>query len=189
MNKTKYNSRTGLHAMVRCSMMRLLWVVIPLLSSMAHALDTPPTGLTATAGAGGIVLNWTAPDQTTDTVGGYNVNRCDGTGCTPVYLEWVNGDSVTTYTDAAVTAGTLYRYTVSAYYSVSNTTSDQSDVVEEDGDDASSPSCSSCTHGLDGHGGRRRHCFKLDGSGSNNRYGGRIQRKSLRWNGLHPCVS
>ena len=90
-----------------------------------------PTGLTATAGASGIVLNWTAPDQTTDTVGGYNVNRCAEADCTPAYHDWVNGDSVTTYTDAAVTAGTLYRYSVSAYYDVSETTSDQSNVVEE----------------------------------------------------------
>ena len=125
---TKYNSRTGLHAMVRSSMMRLLWVFVPLLSSMAHALDTPPTSLTAEAGAGGIVLNWTAPDQSTETVGGYNVNRCDGSGCTPVYLDWVA--SGTTYTDAAVTDGTLYRYSVTAYYNESDTTSDWSNVVK-----------------------------------------------------------
>ena len=119
-------------------------------------------------------------------MGGYNVNRCDGTGCTPVYLDLV--DSGTTYTDAAVTAGTLYRYTVSAYYSVSDTTSDQSDVVEETATTPPPPALPAPT-GLTATAGAGGIVFKLDCSGSNNRYGGRLQRKSLRWNGLHPCVS
>ena len=115
--------------MVRCSVTWLLWVVVSLQSGMASALSTPPTDLTATAGADGIVLSWTAPVVTTDTVGGYNVNRCAGAGCTPEYYHWV--PSGATYKDQDVTASTLYRYSISAYYSNSATTSDWSNIVEE----------------------------------------------------------
>ena len=87
-----------------------------------------PTGLEATEGANGIVLNWSAPAATTDTVDGYIVNRCEGAGCIPEYYYRV--PSGTTYTDWAVAANTLYRYSVSAYFSSSDKTSDWSNVIE-----------------------------------------------------------
>ena len=87
-----------------------------------------PTGLEATEGADGIVLNWSAPAATTDTVDGYIVNRCEGAGCIPEYYYWV--PSGTTYTDRAVMANTLYRYSVSAHFSSSDKTSDWSNVIE-----------------------------------------------------------
>ena len=87
-----------------------------------------PTGLEATEGANGIVLNWSAPAATTDTVDGYIVNRCEGAGCIPEYYYWV--PSGTTYTDRAVMANTLYRYSVSAYFNSSDKTSDSSNVIE-----------------------------------------------------------
>ena len=96
-----------------------------------------PSDLTATAGAEGIVLNWTAPATTSDTVGGHNVNRCEGADCTPVYHDWV--PSGTTYTDGAVTDGALYRYSVSAFFNVSDTTSDWSNVVEETAEGGTGP--------------------------------------------------
>ena len=87
-----------------------------------------PAGLEATEGANGIVLNWSAPAATTDTVDGYIVNRCEGAGCIPGYYYWV--PSGTTYTDRAVMANTLYRYSVSAHFSSSDKTSDWSNVIE-----------------------------------------------------------
>ena len=43
---------------------------------------------------------------------GYNVNRCVGTDCTPIYEAFVS--TGTSYTDTNVTSGTTYRYSIVA---------------------------------------------------------------------------
>jgi YD repeat-containing protein len=70
-----------------------------------------PTGLTATAFASNrIDLSWAA---STDNVGvtAYEVQRCEGTGCTPTLIATVTG---TSYNDTQRTASTTYTYRVRA---------------------------------------------------------------------------
>jgi len=72
---------------------------------------TPPTGLTATAFASNrIDLSWTA---STDNVGvtAYQVQRCQGAGCTPTLIATVTG---TSYNDTQRIASTTYTYRVRA---------------------------------------------------------------------------
>ncbi len=70
-----------------------------------------PTGLSATASAGQVTVNWTA---STDDVAvtGYRLERCQGAGCTS--FAQIATPTGTAYTDTAVTAGTTYRYQVRA---------------------------------------------------------------------------
>jgi YD repeat-containing protein len=70
-----------------------------------------PTGLTVTAFASNrIDLSWTA---STDNVGvtEYQVQRCQGTGCTPALIATIAG---TSYNDTQRTASTTYTYRVRA---------------------------------------------------------------------------
>ena len=81
------------------------------------AAPRAPTGLTVTsAGDAEIALSWTAPeDNGGGAVDSYNVFRCEqggGQACTPEWYAWL--DTGTTYTDGGVTAGSSYRYAVSA---------------------------------------------------------------------------
>ncbi len=85
-------------------------------ASVASVLTDPnvPTGLGATPISASLIeLNWTAPSGT---VSGYNVYR----GTTPGgenYASPLNGSTPitsTTYTDATVSAGTMYYYVVEA---------------------------------------------------------------------------
>jgi fibronectin type 3 domain-containing protein len=76
----------------------------------------PPTLTSATAGSGGIGLIWTAPaSDGGSALTGFRVYRATGNG--PVTLLADLG-LVDSYTDAGVTAGTTYRYQVSAVNAV-----------------------------------------------------------------------
>ena len=75
----------------------------------ATTITSAPSGVTATAGSSGIVLNWTAPTGAVT----YDVYR----GTAPGAENWTpiaTGITGTTYTDSAVTSGTKYYYIVTA---------------------------------------------------------------------------
>ena len=79
---------------------------------------TPPTGLTASPLSGTqITLSWTA---STDNVGvtGYQVERCQGAGCTAFVL--IATPTTTSYGDPGLTPGTSYSYRVRATDAVGN---------------------------------------------------------------------
>jgi len=69
-------------------------------------VPTAPTGLTATAGSGQVVLNWNASSGATS----YNVKRSTTSGSETQLAT----ATTTSYTDNAVTNGTKYYYVVSA---------------------------------------------------------------------------
>ena len=79
------------------------------------AADLAPTGLSATlAGGGGMSLSWSAPEEDSGSVTGYEILRAVGEG-DPATLVSDTGDSTTTYTDATATeAGESYAYQVKA---------------------------------------------------------------------------
>jgi fibronectin type 3 domain-containing protein len=68
---------------------------------------TVPSGLTASAGAGSIALNWTAGANDA-TFNLYRATTSGGEGTTPL----VTGITSTSYVDTTATAGTKYYYTV-----------------------------------------------------------------------------
>jgi fibronectin type 3 domain-containing protein len=72
---------------------------------------TAPASLTATASGTEIDLSWTA---STDNVGvtGYQIQRCQGTGCTT--FAQIGSSTVTTYSDTGLATTTAYRYRVLA---------------------------------------------------------------------------
>jgi glucose/arabinose dehydrogenase/chitodextrinase len=73
---------------------------------------TDPAGLTATAaGTSQVGLSWTASTDNAG-VGGYRVERCQGTGCTN-FAE-VATPTATTYSDTGLAPSTTYRYRVRA---------------------------------------------------------------------------
>jgi fibronectin type 3 domain-containing protein len=79
---------------------------------------TAPTGLTATAASTSqINLTWTA---STDNVGvaGYRIERCQGSGCTA--FAQIATPTMTSFSDAGLTAGTSYSYRVRASDAASN---------------------------------------------------------------------
>ncbi len=79
---------------------------------------TDPTNFTATAvGTTQINLTWTAA---TDNVGvtGYEVERCQGTGCANFVR--IGTPTGTAFSDTGLTAGTIYRYRVRAADAVPN---------------------------------------------------------------------
>ena len=82
----------------------------------AQASTGQPTGLRVTSTSEtAISLSWTAPaDDGNGALDGYNVNRCEGADCTPVYHDWVPLAAGTSYTDTGVTSGTTYRYSIVA---------------------------------------------------------------------------
>ena len=87
----------------------------------AQATTGQPTGLRVTSTSEtDISLSWTAPaDDGNGALDGYNVYRCEGTGCTPSYHDWVPVAEGTSYTDTGgdtgpVNSGTTYRYAVAA---------------------------------------------------------------------------
>ncbi len=79
----------------------------PYLDISATSLTAAPSGLTPTAGASAIGLSWTAPTGAVT----YNVYRGTTSGAETLL---VSGIATTTYSDAAVTAGTTYYYKVTA---------------------------------------------------------------------------
>ena len=80
-----------------------------------------PTGLTAFAGASGtsrfIDLAWTdnANNET-----GFQIQRCNGSGCTPNTLIATVGSNVTTYRNTGLSRKRTYRYRVRAINSAGN---------------------------------------------------------------------
>src|SRR4029450_8058935 len=85
------------------------------------AAPTAPTNLTATAtGPTAIDLSWTA---STDNVGvtGYQVERCQGTGCSS--FAQVGSPTGTAFSDTGLTAGTTYVYRVRAVDAAANASS------------------------------------------------------------------
>jgi len=88
---------------------------------------TPPTGLTATAAsATQINLTWTA---STDNVGvtGYQVDRCQGAGCTT--FAQIATPSGTSFSDTGLTPSTTYRYRVRATDAAGNVSANSSIVT------------------------------------------------------------
>jgi fibronectin type 3 domain-containing protein len=88
---------------------------------------TAPSSLTAGAVSGTqINLSWPAA---TDNVGvtGYQVERCQGAGCTTFAL--IASPTTTSYLDIGLTAGTTYRYRVSARDAVGNLSGDSNIVT------------------------------------------------------------
>ncbi|MEY4748768.1 MAG: hypothetical protein RIQ60_982 [Pseudomonadota bacterium] len=85
--------------------------VYAITAALPNLAAAPSTGNVV---GGGIRLNWTA--LTTATIGGYEIQRCTGVGCTNfTTLTTVNGRNSTTFTDpTATTAGTTYRYQMRA---------------------------------------------------------------------------
>ena len=73
-----------------------------------------PTGLSAAPGDGKVALTWSAP---TGTVMGYNLYRANAAGAEGSTL-YKAGLTTTTFTDAGLTNGTTYYYTVAAVNSV-----------------------------------------------------------------------
>lgn len=74
----------------------------------------PPTGLTVTAGASSLQLNWTA--SPTSFASGYNVLRSTVSGGSYSQITQVTPASTLTYTDSSVSAGVTYYYVLEAYY-------------------------------------------------------------------------
>jgi titin len=70
-----------------------------------------PGNLSATAGAGQIVLTWSAPGNGGSPITGYDISY-QGGGIV------ANGVTALTYTDSVLAAGTLYRYVVKAVNAV-----------------------------------------------------------------------
>jgi len=88
---------------------------------------TAPTVLSATVGSTSqIDLSWTA---SSDNVGvtGYQVDRCQGTGCST--FAQIGTSSVTSYSDTGLAAGTTYRYRVRATDAAGNVSANSSIVT------------------------------------------------------------
>jgi len=88
---------------------------------------TAPAALTATAvSTTQINLAWTA---STDNVGvtGYQVDRCQGVGCTT--FAQIGTSSVTSFSDTGLAAGTTYRYRVRATDAAGNVSANSSIVT------------------------------------------------------------
>jgi fibronectin type 3 domain-containing protein len=84
-----------------------------------------PTGLTATAGDGEVLLNWSPPDSDGGSpITGYNVYRGTASGGESFYASTT--DASTTFTDSSVTNGTEYFYEVAAVNTIG-----ESDVSDE----------------------------------------------------------
>ena len=83
-------------------------------TTVSHPAPSPstPTGLTATAASPTeIHLNWTASTGTVE-VTGYNVQRCQGSGCTS--FSQVGTATGTSYSDTGLSNSTSYTYRVQA---------------------------------------------------------------------------
>ena len=80
----------------------------------AGSVPAAPTGLTATAGEGGVTLSWTAPTGG-GAVSGYEYQQKAGTGA---YAAWTpipgSGPSTTSYIVTGLTNGTAYAFRVRA---------------------------------------------------------------------------
>jgi hypothetical protein len=72
---------------------------------------TVPTALTAVSDVTGITLTWTA-SQDVSGIKSYDVYRCTGAAC--VNFAFLSTETDTSYFDAFVTGGTVYRYAVKA---------------------------------------------------------------------------
>jgi uncharacterized delta-60 repeat protein len=73
----------------------------------------PPTGVTATVvDTTTIEISWT---DTTTNEEGFQIKRCDGTGCTPVTVVGTVPPDTTTFTDNTACPGSIYTYSVTAY--------------------------------------------------------------------------
>ena len=98
----------------------LLVAALTLLPAIAQAQTPPaaPTGLTATAGDGGVTLSWNNPGDSTITGYEYQVNHNDtGTGNLSGWGAWqsIGGNADTTsYTINGLTNGREYRYRLRA---------------------------------------------------------------------------
>ena len=102
---------------VKHSTRSVLSLLLFLFSSAVYAQTPAPSGLWVPSTSGtAINLSWTAPTDTGNNgaLYGHNVNRCEGTDCTPVYHAWVPFADGTSYTDTGVTSGTTYRYSIVA---------------------------------------------------------------------------
>ena len=100
-----------------CCLTSVFSMLLFLFSSTVFAQAPAPSGLSVdSTSATAISLSWTAPTDTGNNgaLYGYNVNRCEGTTCTPIYEAWVPLADGTSYTDTSVTSATTYRYSIVA---------------------------------------------------------------------------
>ena len=82
------------------------------------APENAPSVLTATpASSSQINLSWMDNSAEEDQVGGFEIHRCQGIGCTNFVLVATVASDVTNYSNAGLAANTLYRYEVRAYNS------------------------------------------------------------------------
>ena len=91
------------------------------LSAIPVPLLSAPTGFTATATPGQVVLNWNAVSGASN----YEVLRGTSTGS---YTSLASGINATTYTDTTVSNGTSYYYVVRAFNGINGTLSSEQAV-------------------------------------------------------------
>ncbi len=146
---------------------------------------TPPTApavLSASVGsASQIDLSWT---PSTDNVGvtGYQIDRCQGTGCTT--FAQIATSTVTSFSDTGLAASTTYRYRVRATDAAGNVSANSSIVTAttQAVPDTTPPTAPA---GLVGHGGQRDpDQSDLDGCHRQCR-GQRLSTGALPGRGLH----
>ncbi|MEI7688861.1 MAG: fibronectin type III domain-containing protein [Candidatus Nomurabacteria bacterium] len=105
------------------SLSRTINILNNIVTSDTTAPSVPTSFVASAVLSTQINLTWTA---STDAVGvtGYNINRCNGSGCTPIAN--VFNTSNHSYSDTGLAASTLYRYSISAYDAAGNTSSNSS---------------------------------------------------------------
>ena len=82
------------------------------------APENAPSDLTATpVSSSQINLAWTDNSTEEDQVDGFEIHRCQGTGCMNFAMVATVGADVATYSNAGLSANTTYRYEVRAYNS------------------------------------------------------------------------
>jgi chitodextrinase len=99
-----------------------------------------PTNLTPTSpNAGEVDLTWTASTDNTG-VTGYQVERCQGTGCSNFIQIAVTGGSVTSWADLGLTPGTTYLYRVRAFDASGNESAYSATATATTAQDTTPPS-------------------------------------------------
>jgi len=101
-----------------------------------------PDNLTASnITASSVDLNWLA---STDNIGvaGYNIYRCQGTGCAPVKIDTTSSNF---YQDTGLPSATTYTYTVAAYDAGNNVSSPSPPVEVSTEDPSPNPTCTAQT--------------------------------------------
>ena len=105
-SKRTRNARTYVATIPSLAIVFTILAAMPITASAANG---PPTNLTATAGAGGITLNWQDNSNNEDM---FSIYRKEGSGSFTL-IRSVSANT-TTYTDATAEGGKTYTYYVVA---------------------------------------------------------------------------